>query len=79
MNPYPTQRVSIVIPVYAGERTLPALVAEIEALTRPQKTPQGTGFTVCEVLLVHDCGQNESDKTLEALSAQYPFVQVVWP
>ena len=78
MNPFPAQRVSIVIPVYAGERTLPALVAEIEALTRPQTTPQGTRFTVCEVLLVHDCGQNQSDKTLEALSAQYPFVQVVW-
>lgn len=78
MNNYPTQRVSIVIPVYAGEQTLPALMAEIEPLTRPQITPQGTGFTVCEVLLVHDCGQNQSDKTLETLSAQYSFVQVVW-
>jgi undecaprenyl-phosphate 4-deoxy-4-formamido-L-arabinose transferase len=78
MNKFPTQRVSIVIPVYAGEQTLPALVAEIEPLTKPQTTPQGAGFTVCEVLLVHDCGQNQSDKTLETLSAQYPFVQVVW-
>ena len=78
MNKFPTQRVSIVIPVYAGEQTLPALVAEIEPLTKPKTTPQGSDFTVCEVLLVHDCGQNHSDKTLEALSAQYPFVQVVW-
>jgi undecaprenyl-phosphate 4-deoxy-4-formamido-L-arabinose transferase len=78
MNKFPTQRVSIVIPVYAGEQTLPALMAEIEPLTKPQSTPQGTGFTVCEVLLVHDCGQNQSDRTLEALGAQYPFVQVVW-
>lgn len=78
MNKFPTQRVSIVIPVYAGEQTLPALVAEIEPLTKPQTTSQGAGFTVCEVLLVHDCGQNQSDKTLETLSAQYPFVQVVW-
>lgn len=78
MNKLPTQRVSIVIPVYAGEQTLPALVAEIEPLTRPQTTPSGKAFTVCEVLLVHDCGQNESDRTLETLSAQYPFVQAVW-
>lgn len=78
MNKLPTQRVSIVIPVYAGERTLPALIAEIEPLTRPQVTPQGRVYTVCEVLLVHDCGQNHSDRTLETLSAQYPFVQAVW-
>lgn len=71
-------RVSIVIPVYAGELTLPALIAEIEPLTRRQTTPLGFSFTICEVLLVHDCGQNQSDKTLEALRAQYPFVQVVW-
>lgn len=73
-----TLRVSVVIPVYAGEQCLPALMAEIEPLTRPQTTRCGTDFCVCEVLLVHDCGPNSSDKTLEALSAQYSFVQVVW-
>jgi glycosyltransferase involved in cell wall biosynthesis len=71
-------RVSIVIPVYAGERTLPALMAEIAPLTQPQSTPGGHSFVVCEVLLVHDCGPNGSDKTLEALGTQYPFVQPVW-
>lgn len=78
MKNSPTHRVSIVIPVYAGEHTLPTLIAEIEPLTRPQTTPNGSIFVVCEVLLVHDCGQDRSDKTLEALSAQYPFVQPVW-
>jgi undecaprenyl-phosphate 4-deoxy-4-formamido-L-arabinose transferase len=71
-------RVSIVIPVYAGEKTLPALMAEIEPLTHAQTTSGGHVFVVNEVLLVHDCGPNRSDLTLEALSAQYPFVQVVW-
>ena len=73
-----TRRVSIVIPVYAGEHTLPILIAEIAPLTRPQTTSNGSTFVICEVLLVHDCGQDRSDQTLEALSAQYPFVQPVW-
>lgn len=78
MKNSPTHRVSIVIPVYSGEHTLPILITEIEPLTRPQTTPNGSNFVICEVLLVHDCGQDRSDKTLEALSAQYPFVQPVW-
>jgi undecaprenyl-phosphate 4-deoxy-4-formamido-L-arabinose transferase len=71
-------RVSIVIPVYAGEKTLPALMAEIEPLTRVQTTPGGHVFVINEVLLVHDCGPNRSDITLESLRTLHPFVQVVW-
>ena len=73
-----TIRISIVIPVYAGEQTLPSLIAEIEPLTTIQTTSSGNTYTVCEVLLVHDCGPDRSDTTLEALSAQYSFVQPVW-
>lgn len=73
-----TNRISVVIPVYAGERTLPSLIAEIEPLTKAQTTSDGNIYVVCEILLVHDCGPDRSDKTLEALSAQYTFVQPVW-
>jgi polyisoprenyl-phosphate glycosyltransferase len=73
-----TSRVSVVIPVYAGELSLPALLIELARLTSVQTTPAGHHYAVCEVLLVHDCGPNRSDQTLEALSAQYPFVQPVW-
>jgi undecaprenyl-phosphate 4-deoxy-4-formamido-L-arabinose transferase len=83
MNPMPLTdpspaRVSIVIPVYAGEKTLPALMAEIAPLTQAQTTPGGNRYVVAEVLLVHDCGPNRSDRTIEALSAEHPFVQAVW-
>jgi len=71
-------RISIIIPVYAGEHTLPTLIAEIAPLTQLQTSPSGHCFVICEVLLTHDCGPDRSDKTLEALSAQYPFVQPVW-
>jgi undecaprenyl-phosphate 4-deoxy-4-formamido-L-arabinose transferase len=71
-------RVSLVIPVYCGEKTLPTLIGEIEPLTHEQTTPGGNRFVIDEVLLVHDCGPDRSDKTLEALSAQYSFVRPVW-
>lgn len=71
-------RISIVIPVYAGETTLPHLIAEIAPLTRLQMTPHGASFVISEVLLVHDCGPDRSDRTLEALALEYPFVQPVW-
>ena len=71
-------RVSIVIPVYRGVTTLPTLVNEIEPWTIAQSSPAGHAFVVSEVLLVHDCGPDQSDRTIEALSAKCPFVRAVW-
>lgn len=71
-------QISLVVPVYAGERTLPALIAEIEELTQPRVTPNGHHFVVSEVLLVHDCGPDRSDVTIASLAEQYGFVRPVW-
>ena len=71
-------RVSIVIPVYRGEKTLPSLVEEIVPLTQAQATPDGNSFVVCEILLAHDCGPDRSDRTIEALGAKYAFVRPLW-
>lgn len=70
--------ISLVIPVYYGEKTLPILIEEIAPLSLTQTTLGGNPFVICEVLLVHDCGPDRSDKTIETLSAQYPFVRPVW-
>jgi undecaprenyl-phosphate 4-deoxy-4-formamido-L-arabinose transferase len=78
MNRHPTQRISIVIPVYAGERTLPALIDEIEPMTSPRTTANGNRFVVSEVLLVHDCGPDRSDRTLETLAERFGFVRPIW-
>ena len=78
MNDSTTQRVSIVIPVYRGETTLPTLVDEIEPLTNLQMTPGGKPYVISEVVLVHDCGPDRSDLVIEALQEKYPFVQLVW-
>ncbi|MDB5850267.1 MAG: Mannosyltransferase [Rhodoferax sp.] len=74
----PTLLVSIVIPVYRGETSLPSLMAEIATVAAERTTPDGAKYRICEVLLVHDCGPDRSDVTIEALGAQYAFVRPVW-
>jgi len=72
------QRISIVIPVYRGEKTLPELLRELEPFTKKQTSKKGTEFVISEVILVHDCGPDKSDKAIEALAHTYPFVKPVW-
>src|SRR3954469_15268762 len=70
--------VSLVVPVYQGERTLEALVDEVVALTTPQTTPGGRRFRVSEVLLVHDGAVDGSAQVMKTLAARHPFVRLIW-
>ena len=70
--------VSIVIPVYQGERTLPALLAEIEPLMQVHPTPAGHLFTIAEVLLVHDNGPDGSARVIRELGEKYTTVRPLW-
>lgn len=72
------QKISVVIPVYRGERTLPDLIGELAAYVPPQRSPAGHEYCISEVLLVHDCGPDASDRTLEALAAAHAFVRPIW-
>ena len=73
------QHLSVVVPVYRGERSIAALVAELEPLhSEPQATPAGFRYQVDEVLLVHDCGPDRSDQVLEQLQSRFPFVRAIW-
>jgi polyisoprenyl-phosphate glycosyltransferase len=78
MNKSPIIIVSIVIPVYQGELTLPTLIKEIEPLTSEQVSPAGQKFVISEVLLVHDCGRDNSDKVIEKLNLDYSWVSPIW-
>lgn len=71
-------RLSIVVPVYRGELTLPELLREIASLTGEYRTPAGNRAVVCEALLVHDCGPDRSDLAIAALASQYGFVRPIW-
>lgn len=71
-------QVSLVIPVYRGEDTLPKVMAELEPLTREQRTPGGRAFRIQEVLLVWDRGPGASDAVMRELGARYPWVRTIW-
>ncbi len=70
--------VSLVVPVYQGERTLEALVREVEPLTAVQSTPQGRAFRVAELLLVHDGALDGSARVMTEAAARFPFVRPLW-
>jgi undecaprenyl-phosphate 4-deoxy-4-formamido-L-arabinose transferase len=72
------QHLSVVVPVYQGERTLDLLLAEIEPLTKPQPTPRGRPFQVTEVVLVNDGAIDRSHDVMESLASRFPFVVLVW-
>jgi polyisoprenyl-phosphate glycosyltransferase len=70
--------IAVVIPVYRGEETLPALLEEIDPLTTTHLSADGNPLRVSEVVLVHDCGPDRSDVTIRELAADYPYVRPVW-
>ncbi|KAG5180371.1 putative glycosyltransferase [Tribonema minus] len=70
--------ISVVIPVYQGERSLHALVDEISRYFQPSVSIQGQAFVVSEVVLVHDCGPDRSDVTIRELAQKHPQVKPIW-
>ena len=71
--------ISVVIPIFKGERSLPSLIEELSTYTKIScETPQRISYIIKEVLLVHDSGPDRSDLVLEDLSTQYQFVKPIW-
>jgi undecaprenyl-phosphate 4-deoxy-4-formamido-L-arabinose transferase len=70
--------VAVVVPVYRGERTLEALVAELEPLTTPQTSSSGARFRVSEVLLVYDGAADDSATVMQSVARRNPLVRVLW-
>ncbi|MFC4606079.1 glycosyltransferase [Rhodococcus kronopolitis] len=71
-------RISVVVPVYQGERTLDALIEEIRPLTTTTTTPGGRPMVVEEVLLVFDHGPDDSAAVIRALAKQHEFIRPIW-
>ncbi|WP_338893560.1 glycosyltransferase [Rhodococcus sovatensis] len=69
---------SIVVPVYQGERTLRALIDEILPLTSRTYSPSGRPLVVEEVLLVFDHGPDGSADVIRELVSDHSFVRGVW-
>lgn len=78
MNGSREHALSVVVPVYRGADTLDGLVAELEPLTTSFRTPAGRTARVAEVLLVHDCGPDDSDVVIRRLATAHDWVRPVW-
>jgi polyisoprenyl-phosphate glycosyltransferase len=70
--------VSVVIPVYNGDGTLPALLAEISGQTSMQVSPLGNQFVISEVLLVWDGGSQSSAEVMRRLDSEYTWARAIW-
>nr|WP_228001958.1 glycosyltransferase [Nocardia australiensis] len=77
-RPGRTHSISVVVPVYRGEQTITALVAELDRFARPTTTPGGTSFVIDEIILVHDNGPDRSDVVLRELEDSYGQLRAVW-
>jgi polyisoprenyl-phosphate glycosyltransferase len=73
-----THLISVVIPVYSGRATLPAVVAELARYTSEFRTEDGHLARVSELFLVHDHGPDGSDQTIRELVREFEFVRPVW-
>lgn len=71
-------RLSIVIPVYRGELTLPRVVDELLSYREEFVTEGGNRARVEELILAYDRGPDRSDEVLRELSARHEFIKVVW-
>ena len=77
-EPAAAHAISVVIPVYGGEHHLADVVDELTDYTVVRRSPGGSEFRVAEVLLVHDCGRDDSARVMHELEEKYDFVRTVW-
>ena len=70
--------ISVVIPVYQGERHLAGVVDQIAPYAKEFTTPGGNRCRVGEVVLVWDNGRDDSPAVMRELQQQYEFVHTVW-
>lgn len=71
-------RVSIVIPVYQGEKTLRGVIDEILPLTSGFTTAAGHSARVDEVVLAYDRGPDDSARIIRELAEEFPWIKPVW-
>lgn len=71
------ERVSVVIPVYRGARTLERVVGELLALAEPTAV-DGVVYRIDDIILVHDGAVDDSARVMQHLAFQHPCVRTIW-
>ena len=70
--------VSVVVPVYRGEKTISTLVTELAPYVDVSTSPSGIKYVISEVLLVHDSGPDNSANVINELGTKLDWVRPVW-
>ena len=70
--------ISVVVPVYLGEKTISGIVDELLPFVDGFETASGRRGVVSEILLVNDNGPDDSATVLRALQARHPAVRAIW-
>lgn len=70
--------ISVVIPVFQGEKTLGPLLAEIEPLTKRGWSPERHPFLVSEIIVVFDHGPDDSARVIRELADRSSLVKPIW-
>ena len=70
--------VSVVIPVYGGGATLRQVVSELSDSYSVQTSPNGLQYCISEVILVDDCGKDNSALIVRELATSDDRVVPVW-
>ena len=65
-------------PGLRAEEHLAGLLADLAPLTTSGTTPGGLPYRVSEVLLVNDCGPDDSAGVMRTLEREHPWVRTVW-
>jgi glycosyltransferase involved in cell wall biosynthesis len=77
-----SHRISLVIPVYQGEKVLGKLIQEIVDMYGDERkvhyTPLGVSYQIDEIVLVHDCGPDRSASVMRSFSEKYKFIKCIW-
>ncbi|WP_198668718.1 glycosyltransferase [Homoserinimonas sp. OAct 916] len=74
----PVHRISVVIPVYQGERTLAGVLTELREFAETRTSPAGHDYVIDEVLLVYDNGPDGSARVIRELEREHSIVRGVW-
>lgn len=76
-TPY-VHRISVVIPVYQGEKTLRAVIDELRPFVDGFTTAAGHRAKVDEVVLAYDRGPDASDEVIRELDQELTWIKPVW-
>jgi glycosyltransferase involved in cell wall biosynthesis len=71
-------KLSVVIPLYRGAKTLRRIVEELSAFYEPTRTLENRFFQVVEVILVDDCSIDGTSEVMQSLSTGDSHIVPIW-